>query len=148
MNILLKNKKEVQLDELMPVIIEKLEAGGEVHISSSGNSMYPLFRHRKDTVCLKKGSIKKYDMILYKRDDGKYVLHRIVGIKNNCYVLRGDHQLYNEYPIRDNQVIAKVISFCRNNKQVNCHNIWYQIYVFVWVHTMTLRKIVCYIKRI
>ena len=77
-----KSKRYAALDEMMPVIREKLDAGGEVRLPASGRSMTPLFRDGKDTVILEaadKKGLKKYDMILYRRDNGQYVLHRIVG---------------------------------------------------------------------
>lgn len=139
----MKNKKEeVYLDVLMPVIREKLELGATVNLGSSGNSMYPLFRHRKDSVCLEKADgreVRKYDMIFYQRPEGSYVLHRIVGKGKEGYILRGDHQYENEYPVKPEQVIARVSSFVRNGREVSCRNIRYRMYAVVWVNTVTLR---------
>lgn len=146
---MLKNRKEVLLDELMPVIREKLDAGGEVILLASGNSMYPLFRHRKDTVRLKKaepGSLRKYDMILYQRDGGKYVLHRIVGTGERGFVLRGDHQYQDEYPVREEQVIAKVCGFCRGEREMSCECLRYRFYAVIWVETVHLRHIIVRVK--
>lgn len=138
---MLKNNKEVKMDLLMPVIKEKLELGAEVNLVSSGRSMNPLFRHGKDTVCLKKltEEAKKYDIIFYQRDDGKYVIHRIVGKRKDGYILRGDNQFINEYPVRPDQIIAKVISFNRDGKQISCDNFKYKCYMFVWVNTAFVR---------
>lgn len=142
--------KEVQLDTLMPLIREKLNMGGEVELPSSGNSMYPLFRHRQDTFALHQleWAPRKYDMILYQRDNGKYVLHRIVGIGPEGYILRGDNQFENEYPVRADQVIAVVSRFCRNGKQVSCHNGWYRLYAVVWVNTIGLRRGISFVKKL
>lgn len=144
------HNKEVQLDMLMPMIREKLDLGAEVSLISSGSSMYPLFRHRQDTFCLTKAAgehVKKYDMILYQRDNGRYILHRIVGIGEKGYILRGDNQYRNEYPIRADQVIAKVCSFCRKGRQTSCENIWYRIYAVIWVNTVFLRRKASSVKR-
>ena len=48
-----------------------------------GISMYPLLRQRKDSVHIVKinKTLKKNDVILYKRDTGQYVLHRLIKIK-------------------------------------------------------------------
>ncbi len=138
-----KIHKEVEFAVLMQLIGEKLSMNGEVNILTTGNSMYPLFRHKKDQVLLgraKTGDLKKYDMILYRRDSGQYVLHRIVGEGKDGYVLRGDNQIWNEYPVRPDQVIAKVKRFSRNGRQVSCENIGYRIYVQFWTHTVLLRR--------
>lgn len=139
-----KINQKVMFDTLMPLIREKLEAEGAVGILSMGNSMYPLFRHQKDQVCLRSAeeeALKKYDMILYQRENGQYVLHRIVGIGEKGFVLRGDGQVVNEYPIRAEQVIAKVVRFTRNGKEYTCSHPGYRVYVFVWTHTVMLRKV-------
>lgn len=146
---MLRNKKEIILDEFMPIVKEKLEMGGEVQLRAAGNSMYPLFRHGKDLVTLKKAekdTLKKYDMILYQRDDKTYVLHRIVGRGKEGYVLRGDNQYVNEYPVREDQIIAKICSFCRNGKKRRCEDFSYRIYAVMWVNSVFLRRVLRAVK--
>lgn len=148
---MLGDKKEVRLDMLMPVIREKLNMGAKVSLIASGNSMYPLFRHRKDTYTLCKiegADAKKYDMILYQRDDGQYVLHRIVGVGTDGFVLRGDNQYQNEYPVRAEQIIAGVCSFSRDDRQTDCNSLKYRIYAVLWVNTVTLRRAVRFVKHL
>lgn len=134
-------KKEVELDELMPLIQEKLNMGAEVELPSSGNSMYPLFRHRQDSFRLSRteNAPEKYDMVLYRRDNGTYVLHRIVGVGPEGYILRGDNQFDSEYPVRADQIIAVVSSFSRSGKQVCCGDFGYWLYTRLWVSTAALR---------
>lgn len=138
-----KIKQEVEFETLIGIIEEKLRMGGEVNILATGNSMYPLFRHKEDQVCLRKAEpdqLKKYDMVLYRRTKGKYVLHRIVGSGEEGYILRGDGQIRDEYPVKPEQIIARVESFCRNGKIVTCEDIRYRFYAPVWVHTVFLRR--------
>ena len=46
--------------------------------------MLPLLREGVDSVMLSLAEeIKKYDMVLYQRDDGQFVLHRVVGIEDS-----------------------------------------------------------------
>ena len=139
-----KSSQSVTFDSMMGVIREKLSGGGDVLISASGNSMYPLFRHQKDQVRLSQAEreqLKKYDMILYQRDSGQYVLHRIVGIGEKGFILRGDAETVNEYPIREDQVIAKVSGFVRKGREHSCDEALYRLYVLVWTHTVLLRRI-------
>ena len=87
---MLKNKYTVEFDSLMEIIETKLSQGSEVIILATGNSMMPLFKHKRDQVCLiKERNLKKYDMILYRRLNGQYVLHRIVGKNSDGFILRG-----------------------------------------------------------
>lgn len=146
-----KSSQSVTFDSMMGVIREKLSGGGDVLISASGTSMYPLFRHQKDQVRLSQAErqqLKKYDMILYQRDSGQYVLHRIVGIGEKGFILRGDAQTVNEYPIREEQVIAKVSGFLRNGKEYTCEYFPYRLYVYLWTNSVLLRKILGKCKRL
>ena len=143
-NELLKGKKKASLAELMPVIREKLDMGGEVRLPATGMSMSPLFRHMRDTVVLKSSAgeqPKKYDMVLYQRDSGQYVLHRIVGYAGKGYILRGDAQYINESPVRADQVIAYVTRFTRNGREHDCKEWGYRLYAFIWVNTCFVRRV-------
>ena len=55
-------------------------------ITPKGTSMLPLLRQGIDTIKVIKPTspFKKYDVILFKRKDGSYVLHRIIKVKKNC----------------------------------------------------------------
>ena len=61
-----------QLDDLMPLIRERLDAGQRVKFSPRGVSMLPMLRQGIDTVTLSPlpEKLKKYDLPLYRRTDG------------------------------------------------------------------------------
>ena len=90
----MRESGEIGLKDLWPIIEEKLENGGEVTINPGGISMKPLVVAGRDSVILEKApkALKKYDVALYKRKNGQFVLHRVVGIKNGAYVMCGDNQ--------------------------------------------------------
>ena len=76
-----------------------LSGGAQVKFTVSGYSMYPLLHSNADTVILtKKQRIKKYDILLYKRENGEFVLHRVVGFmkeagkKNGTMCMAGDFE--------------------------------------------------------
>lgn len=135
--------KVVDLEELMPLINEKLNSGGEVKFTPKGNSMLPLFESGKDVVTIKAPQfpLKKYDIPLYLRESGKYVLHRVVKVKKDCYVMRGDNHLINEEGIKDEQIIGVVTSFTRKGKNYDVNNKKYKIYCVLWVNTLFLKKL-------
>lgn len=127
---------------------ETIQNGGEVIFTVTGNSMAPLLYHRRDRVCIVKSpetSLKKYDIPLYVRKDGKYILHRIVAVKENGYVTMGDNQCIKEYPVLPLQVIGIVKGFWRCGKYVPCDNIWYKIYCRLWFFSYSIRWM--YLKR-
>ena len=75
-------------------IEEQLKNGGTYVSTTSGSSMRPMLRDRRDRVivtAIGDRELKKYELPLYRRADGKYVLHRIIGVKEDCYVIRGDN---------------------------------------------------------
>lgn len=144
MDALWKNKKFIELDQFMPVIREKLELGGQVQLLASGNSMYPLLRHGRDTIILEHArgeECRKYDVILYQRENGQYVLHRIIGCKEDGFILRGDHQYVKEFSVRNDQVIGKMVAFKRKGKICDTDTFLYRIYVYYWVNSAGIRRV-------
>lgn len=145
-----KNKKNVALKDLMPLINEKLNTGGTVRLPATGMSMSPLFRHMRDEVTLESvdgRKLEKYDMILYRRDSGEYVLHRIVGYAEGGLILRGDAQYIDEYPVRQDQVIACVIQYKRKGREHACNEKRYRLYTVLWVNSLPARRVCCAAKR-
>ena len=72
---------EIPLKELSPLMIECLTQGQEVLLTITGNSMSPFLRHKRDQVVLTAcdpTALEAGEVPLYRRDNGQYVLHRIV----------------------------------------------------------------------
>lgn len=133
---------ELQLEQLMPLIREQLDLGKQVILSPNGKSMLPMLRPGRDSVVLSPitGELKKYDIPLYQRDSGQYVLHRIVKAAES-YTLVGDGQLCVEKGVRRDQIIAVVTSFIRNGKKHSVNDFWYGAYCRLWHWTRPLRRL-------
>ena len=60
--------------------------------------MEPLLHHRQSTVVIEavSGPLKPYDVALYRRPTGEYVLHRVVKVLDGAYLIRGDNRLHGE----------------------------------------------------
>ena len=103
-------------------ISEILKTEGEVMQSTSGTSMYPMLRHRRDMVIIEpvNRKLKKHDVPLYVLPSGKLVLHRILKVTDNGYIIRGDNLYEKEYNITDNNIIGVLKAFCRNGKYYDC----------------------------
>lgn len=130
-----------QLDALMPLIKECLEAGKSVHFSPKGTSMMPMLRPEKDSVILSPAPqrLKKYDLPLYRRNNGMYVLHRIVKVKDT-YTCMGDHQFVEEKGIEHRQIIGVVIAFYRDGKRHCVRGLGYRLYCLFWYHSRGIRR--------
>lgn len=107
-----------------------------------GRSMLPILREGKDTVLLERisGKPQKYDMILYKRRSGQYVLHRLLEVRQNDYVMCGDNQTVKEYGITDKNIIGICTGFYRREKFIDCKGKLYLLYVRIWCSSLMLRK--------
>jgi signal peptidase len=122
--------KSIHLYEVSGAMKEVLKSGGEVSFISAGFSMLPMLRNRMDKIFLVRpeGRLKKYDVPLYIRRDGKFVLHRIIGSGRDGYILRGDNQREIERGVSDEQVVAVLKAFCRDGKMIKCTDIKYRCY--------------------
>ncbi len=141
-------ERSFHMEELMPLMKESLTAGRSFRFSPRGISMLPMLRQGKDTVTLSpiKKPLKKYDIPLYQRDNGAYVLHRITKV-GKTYTCIGDNQFEYEPGLREDQMIAVVTAFTRGKKQVRMDAWYYQLYVRLWHWTRPLRWILFRAKR-
>lgn len=137
----------IPLDTLMPLVRESLAAGQDVRFYPRGVSMLPMLRQGVDSVVLSsvKGSLTRHDIPLYQRDNGSYVLHRIVRAERTVtaeapvYTCCGDHQFALEPGIRHDQVIAVVSGFYRADHFVPITHPRYRLYCAVLQNTRSLR---------
>ena len=134
-------EKQCRLEDLMPLIQEQLAAGKSVRFSPRGTSMLPMLRQGKDKVVLSPlpGELKKYDLPLYQRENGQYVLHRIVDT-GNTYTCTGDNQFDPETGLRREQMIALVTAFTRGQKEIPVTAWYYRLYCRIWHHTRPVRR--------
>ena len=132
---------EIELDLLIPMIRERLAEGKSVTFTPYGVSMLPMLRPGRDTVTISPitGRLKKYDVPLYRRDCGKYVLHRVIKVEDT-YTIVGDNHIWWETDVRDDQMIAVVTSFCRDGKTISVQSLGYKIYCRFWHHTRFVRR--------
>lgn len=124
----------------MPLMKEYLSAGKTVKFAPRGISMLPMLRQGRDCVVLSPlpSKLKKYDLPLYQRDDGHYVLHRIVKV-GDTYTCIGDNQFEFESGLRHDQMIAVVSAFTRGEKVYSVRDLEYQLYCRIWHYSRSLR---------
>ena len=94
--------------------------------------MYPMLRDRRDTIVVRppQGRLKKYDVPLYKRGNA-YILHRVLKVKPDSYIIRGDNCDKKEYDITDKEVLGVLTEFYRDGKQIDMNGWRYKAYVRV-----------------
>jgi signal peptidase I len=137
-------KSKISLGEFSSRVLPMLEENIDVALTTTGNSMYPLWKHKRDKVVLTscdKFSLKKGDIPLYKRVSGQYVLHRIVKVNDDSYDMCGDAQVQIEYNLPKQNIIAVVKSFTRKGKDYSCNYVGFRIYSAVWLWLLPFRRI-------
>ncbi len=110
-----------------------LQKDGVLAQPTRGCSMLPLLRQNRDTVVIKPVTepLKVNDVVFYKRDNSEYVLHRIVKITPNGYIIRGDNCYYDETDIKDDNILGILSGYYRDEEYIDCNNSkQYKNYVF------------------
>ena len=144
------NNIEVNLGETIEVIQEILDGGGEFRMYPRGKSMRPLIKEARDSVVLvkrEKTDIRRYDMLFYRRENGQFVLHRLMRIeKDGTYTMCGDAQTVLEKGIRYEQIIGYVQRMYRKERCVAMDSFSYRFYVRIW-SCMFLRRCAIFCAR-
>lgn len=137
----------VHLSELMPLIKESLDGGQSVRFCPMGISMLPMLKEGRDAVTLSPVNkpLKKYDLPLYRRDDGSFVLHRIVKACST-FTCIGDNQYVYEKGIREDQIIGVVTSFEHKGKEYSVNSLSFLLYCRIWHHSRFLRRVIRSLK--
>lgn len=130
---------------------QALSGCGEYVTQVRGVSMYPMLRFRRDPVLIHpvRSELKRYDVAVYNRGDS-YVIHRILEVRPDCYVFRGDNCTRKEFVPRS-KVMGVVVGFWRIPSRraadgsrdasrgsvcgrfISVDNCLYRIYSRVWV---------------
>lgn len=127
---------------------EYLADHGELTYRIKGVSMKPMLKQGRDlfTVTAKGPQrCKKYDVVLYRRPPEEYVLHRIIEVRENDYVILGDNCVNKEYGIRDEDVLGVMTSFVRKGKTISVMDWQYRLYSHFWV---AIHPLINFYKRV
>ena len=136
--------KVVSPEELMEPLLAVMEEAETVPLVISGYSMNPFLAHGRDTVYLSKITrpLKKGDMVLYRRDSGAYILHRIYRVEGNSYTFVGDAHTQLERGIREDQLLALVTAVRRKGKLLKKGSFWWDFFEKIWIRMVPLRPAV------
>ncbi len=113
---------KLNMETLLPFIEEAFNRGLDFQIPITGTSMNPLLYQNRDFVKIVKPTLplKLGDIPLYRREDGAFVLHRVVGIKENGeYIMCGDNQFLLEYGITDKNIIGVTKTLIIDSKEID-----------------------------
>lgn len=130
---------------------EILKEKGYLVYTNVGTSMMPLLRQRRDLIEIQAKTpgvrFKKYDVVLYKQGN-RYVLHRILKVRPDDYVIVGDHCIRREYGITDNQILGVMTRVLRDGRTITPDNKKYRLYVHLWCDFYQVRVAILYMKSV
>ncbi len=127
---------------------QELAQKGTLIYTTVGRSMRPFLRSGEDMIVIERtnGRCQVRDVVLYRRTNGKYVLHRIMRVRKDDYVLCGDNCWDLEPGIRDEQILGVLTAVIRNGKQQNVNDPAYRTKVFLWWLVYPLRACVFWLR--
>ncbi|MGN0264559.1 MAG: S24/S26 family peptidase [Oliverpabstia sp.] len=120
-----------------------LQELGYAVVPVRGTSMWPLLKEGKTRVQVeaKEGKqVRKGDIVLYRRKDGTLVLHRIIKVEEDTFLVCGDHQWKQMEQVQENQILAVGQGFFQNGHYIDDNTWWYRIYKKFWNGNLTVRR--------
>lgn len=137
-------KRIVDIQAYLPVLQELLDRGQSVSLTVTGGSMSPFLIHGRDQISLQKpsGPLRRGDMAFFRRDDGTYVMHRVLrGDREQGYFFVGDGQQAVEGPVRPGQVFAVVDRVRRKGRWIGPGDFWWDFFAGPWLRLLPLRPL-------
>lgn len=139
----MNNTVKVSLDNIYSIMEEMLEKGKEVTFTTNGDSMRPLLLSGESVTLKRFDRYKKGDVVLFKKEDGSFVLHRIIKIKGDTVSTQGDALIGKDEPFDKSKIIGKAVAFLKKDKALSVSDFSYFIYKTVYMSDFGryLRKI-------
>jgi len=121
-------------------IADELRLHGACASTTRGTSMRPLFKTGRDVVVIEQPTreLKKYDVVLYRYPSGKYVLHRIIRVCEDEYLIRGDNTFTVEHIPRE-WILGILVRFNRKGKSHSVDERGFRVYSVLWNFIYPLR---------
>ena len=139
------NNIKLDMSDIYEIIDIAFKNNQSIILKVRGMSMFPLLKDNRDSFKLEKiiSKPKRKDIVLYKRDNGQYVLHRIIKEKDNLYTIVGDNQHVKEYPIRLDQILGVVSEVITKDKVINLKTSKkYKINSSLWCFILFIRSVI------
>lgn len=131
------------MGEALQSIEQILESGQALRIKPQGYSMYPVIVPGRDEVIVQKtdtAALKRGDVLLYRRDQGILVIHRLYKKDKNGYYMVGDNQTEVEGPLRPDQIKGKMTVLIRKGREIDVNSLFYRMLCGIWLFMRPVRK--------
>ena len=123
---------------------EILARDGRLIYSNVGDSMWPFIRQGRDLLVIEppKSRLRRLDVPLYRRDSGQYVLHRVLAVEPDGYVICGDNRWGREHGITDRHVIGVLSAIIRDGREIPVTDWRCRLYAHLWCDLFPIRALV------
>lgn len=120
---------------------EQLDKNNQIVIVPKGNSMWPTLKNKKQSVVVgeKVSRLAELDVALYVRGQNNFVLHRVIKVLPDGYLMCGDSQFVLE-KVLEEQIFGVMQGFYRGKKYVNCKDPKYIKKIKKWYKRKRYRK--------
>lgn len=93
--------------------------------------MQPLLRHMRDGVTIiPPDRIRRGDIVLFDRMNGRYALHRVIRMGKTGFSMAGDNQWHLEKELSYDQIIGVVSRIHRGGKDIPCTHAGLRLYTW------------------
>ena len=136
--------RRVDTDAYVSMLRDLVNEGKECRLLISGSSMAPFLVHERDSIIFSKPDreLRRGDMVFYQRDNGQYVMHRILHVRPEGLYIIGDAQTEVEGPVKPEQVFALVTKVNRKGKWIGPGNFWWWFFGTVWLRLFPIRRLI------
>lgn len=133
--------KSVDTREYLSAMEDLIGQGETVSIPVSGFSMNPFLADKRDAVLVERPDrdLKRGDIVLYKRRNGQYILHRIWKVKREGYYIVGDAQTEIEGPVLRDQIIGRVERIRRKGQWIDDGDLLWKFFEILWIRIVPAR---------
>ncbi len=124
------------------MVEQLLEEGKNICIKPKGYSMYPLFVPGRDEVMITRANpekIRRGDVVLYRREDGLLVIHRVWKRRGDEFYCVGDNQKEVEGPLAAYQIKGIMYAMRRKGKIFSVRHVIYRLYSTIWLGMRPIR---------
>lgn len=130
-------------------IKEELRKSGRIVFTNKGRSMMPLLRQDRDLMVIETPDrpYRRLDAVLFEREDGRLILHRILKVKDGGYWIIGDNCSSGEY-VKESSVLGLLTGIKRGKRTISVSDPGYRLYVLLWCAPYPFRILLQFLWRL